>query len=174
MLSVNKCGIGLVVNKGVRINKPKRISLGKRVYLDRNSSIYIDKINAQEPTLKIGNNVLIGAYTSIGCSNEVIIEDNVLFAPHVHVTDRNHAFEDISRPINIQPAISPGPVFIGAETWLGYGVQVMPNVHIGKHCVIAAGSIVTKDIPDYCVAAGIPAKIIKKYNFETSEWEKQI
>ena len=95
-----------------------------------------------------------------------------MFAPHVHVTDRNHTYEDISIPISRQPAVSDGPVLIGRETWLGYGVQVMPNVRIGRHCVIAAGSIVTKNIPDYSVAVGIPAKVIKKYNFETSQWEK--
>lgn len=55
---------------------------------------------------------------------------------------------------------------------VGFGVQVMPGVTIGRHCVIAAGSIVTKDIPDYCVAVGAPAKVVKKYNVETKKWEK--
>ncbi|WP_317259024.1 DapH/DapD/GlmU-related protein [Parabacteroides sp. AD58] len=61
---------------------------------------------------------------------------------------------------------------MGDESWLGYGSQIMLGVTIGKHCVIAAGTIVTKDIPDYSIAVGMPAKIIKQYNFETSKWEK--
>lgn len=63
-------------------------------------------------------------------------------------------------------------MFIGKESWLGYGVQVMPNVKIGKHCVIAAGSIVTRNIPDFSVAVGIPAKVIKKFNLESQKWKK--
>lgn len=171
-LQFKECGVGLIAKPGVRVNKPKQVSLGKRVCLDRQSSIFLNQISGKRPIVRIGNNVLIGAYSSIGCSNEVVIEDDVMFAPHVHVTDRNHTYEDISIPISRQPAVSDGPVLIGRETWLGYGVQVMPNVRIGRHCVIAAGSIVTKNIPDYSVAVGIPAKVIKKYNFETSRWEK--
>lgn len=173
MLRLKKCGLGLRVRHGVRINVPSRVVIGKRCVLDRYASIHINAINPDTvPSLVIGDNVLIGTYSSIGCSNEIVIEDNVLLAPHVHLTDRNHSFEDVTLPINRQPAVSPGPIHIGADSWLGYGVQVMPNVRIGRHCVVAAGSVVTKDIPDYSVAAGIPAKIKKKYNFETSQWEK--
>ena len=70
------------------MNKPKQVSLGKRVCLDRQSSIFLNQISGKRPIVRIGNNVLIGAYSSIGCSNEVVIEDDVMFAPHVHVTDR--------------------------------------------------------------------------------------
>lgn len=171
-LRLKQCGLGLIAKKGVRINKPKQVCIGKRVSLDLYSSIHLNQISAKVPVVKIGDNVLIGAYSSIGCSNEVIIGDDVMLAPHVHITDRNHIYEDIDIPINTQPAFSPGSVIIGKETWLGYGTQIMPNVKIGKHCIVAAGSIVTKDIPDYSVVAGIPAKIIKKYNFKTLKWEK--
>lgn len=170
---LRSCGLGLIVRKGVRINVPCRVSIGKMCVLDRYSSIHVNAIDKKMiPSLSIGDNVLIGAYSSIGCSNEIIIEDNVMFAPHVHITDRNHSYDDVTKPINRQPAISPGKVVVGAGSWLGYGVQIMPKVKIGKHCVVAAGSVVTRDIPDYSVAVGIPAKVIKKYNFQTSQWEK--
>lgn len=61
-------------------------------------------------------------------------------------------------------------VRIGEGSWLGTNVVVVGNVHIGKHCVIGANSVVTKDIPDYTVAAGIPCKVIKRYDFERKEW----
>lgn len=171
-IKTKKCGYGLIARKGSSINKPSWVTLGNCVCLDSYTSLFLNKISDKEPEIIIGDNVLIGNYSIIGCSNKVVIEDNVLFGPHVHITDRNHTFEDITLPIRKQPAYSPGPVVIGKGSWLGHSVQVMPNVKIGKHCVIAAGSIVTKDIPDFTVAAGIPAKIIKQYNFETSQWEK--
>lgn len=173
MFRLRKCGFGLTVRKGARINAPHWVTMGERCVLNQYASIHLNQIDAKiTPSCVIGTNVRIGAYTSIGCSNEIIIEDNVGIAPYVHITDRNHGFEDVSIPIYRQPATSPGKVIIGADSWLGYGVQVMPNVKIGKHCVIAAGSVVTKDVPCFCVAAGVPAKIIKRYNFETSAWEK--
>ena len=63
-------------------------------------------------------------------------------------------------------------IIIDEGTWLGTKVTVVGKVHIGKHCIIGANSVVTKDIPDYCVVAGIPARIIKRYNFSTQQWEK--
>ena len=96
----------------------------------------------------------------------------MLFAPHVHISDRNHGFEDIHTPISRQKVTSNGPVVIGAETWLGFGCQVMSGVKIGRHCVIAAGAVVVKDVPDYCVVGGNPARILKQYNLMTNKWEK--
>ena len=61
---------------------------------------------------------------------------------------------------------------IGEGSWLGTKVTVVGNVHIGKHCVIGANSVVTKNIPDYSIAVGIPARVVKQYNFETKCWER--
>ena len=161
-----------MIQRSVSINKPKQVSFGKFVRIDRGSSFFLNKISEKTPKIIIGNSVLIGPYCTLGCSNEIIIEDNVMLGPHVHITDRNHTFEDVTLPINKQPAISMGPVIIKSGSWLGYGCQIMPNVTVGKHCVVGAGAIVTRDIPNYSVVVGMPARIIKKYNFETSQWEK--
>lgn len=61
---------------------------------------------------------------------------------------------------------------VGDDTWIGTNVVIAGNIHVGKHCVIGANSVVTKDIPDYSVAAGIPAKVIKRYDFDKGEWIK--
>jgi acetyltransferase-like isoleucine patch superfamily enzyme len=66
----------------------------------------------------------------------------------------------------------PGPVIIEDEVWIGNGACILPNVTIGKHSIIGSNAVVTKDIPPYCVAAGVPAKIIKQYNPQTEKWEK--
>ena len=114
----------------------------------------------------------MGKYNDFGCSNKIIIGNDVITAPFVHITDRDHSYEDITVPIMYQSANSKGAVVIKDGTWLGFGVQIMSGVTIGKQSVIAAGSIVTKDIPDYCVAVGNPARVIKKYNLDTQKWEK--
>ena len=65
-----------------------------------------------------------------------------------------------------------GGVSIGDDTWIGTNVVIVGTVEIGKHCVIGANRVVTHDIPDYCVAAGSPCKVLKRYNMVTREWEK--
>jgi acetyltransferase-like isoleucine patch superfamily enzyme len=84
----------------------------------------------------------------------------------------NHNYEDIALPISDQ-GVTTSPITIEDETWLGANCVVLPGVTIGKHCVIAAGSIVTKDIPPYSVAAGNPARVLKQYNPETKFWERK-
>ena len=75
-------------------------------------------------------------------------------------------------PITVQPLISKGGVEIGDHCWLGFGCEILSGVNIGKHSIIAARAVVTKDVPSYSIVAGNPAKIVKKYNFVTKEWEK--
>ena len=72
----------------------------------------------------------------------------------------------------MQSITTKGPVIIGSGSWLGFGCQVMSGVRIGKNCVVSAGAVVVKDIPDYSVVGGVPAKILKRYNFERHSWEK--
>ena len=88
------------------------------------------------------------------------------------ITDHNHGMNPtISGGYSSQPLIV-GMVRVDDGAWIGRGVCILPNVIIGKHSVIGAGSIVTHDIPEYSMAAGNPAKVIKKYNKLTCEWEK--
>ena len=96
----------------------------------------------------------------------------VLFAGYVHVTDHSHGYEDINMPISKQPLISKGPVIIEDECWLGFSCEILSGVHIGRHSIIAARAVVTKDVPPYSIVAGNPARIVKKYNFETNKWER--
>ena len=159
--------------KNVRIVNPQYVDMGGQVFIDDDVELCVNQtMPGVTPKLLIGNRVHFGKMNRIGCDNKIVIEDDVLFAPHVHISDRNHGFEDIHTPISRQKVTSKGPVVIGAETWLGFGCQVMSGVKIGRHCVIAAGTIVVKDVPDYSVVGGYPAKILKKYNQITNKWEK--
>lgn len=159
--------------KNVRIVNPQYVDMGGQVFIDDDVELCVNQtMPGVTPKLLIGNRAHFGKMNRIGCDNRIIIEDDVLFAPHVHISDRNHGFEDIHTPISQQKVISKGEVVIGTETWLGFGCQVMSGVKIGRHCVIAAGAIVVKDVPDYCVVGGNPAKILKKFNQINNKWEK--
>ena len=163
----------VIFGKRVRIVNFRYIDMGGQIFLDDDVELCVNKtMEDVTPQLVIGNRVHFGKMNRIGCDNKIVIEDDVLFAPHVHISDRNHGFEDIHIPISRQKVTSKGPVVIGAETWLGFGCQVMSGVKIGRHCVIAAGAVVVKDVPDYCLVGGNPAIILKQYNLMTNKWEK--
>ena len=81
----------------------------------------------------------------------------------MYITDQNHGYEDVSRPIS-QQSQPERAVVIGDGSWLGYGAVVLPGVTIGKHVVIGANAVVTQDIPDYSVAVGSPARVIRRHD----------
>ena len=124
------------------------------------------------PKIIIGDGTWIGKHSSIAAIDCVKIGEHVLFAGYVHITDHSHGYEDITRPISPQPLISKGPVVIEDDCWLGFSCEILSGVHIGKHSIVAARAVVTKDVPPYSIVAGNPARIIKHYNFETQRWEK--
>ena len=125
-------------------------------------------------SLRIGANSEIGGYSVIASHFNIVIEDGVLTGPHVFIADYNHEYRNPQIPVYLQGEMAPkdSHVFIGRGSWIGTNVVIVGKVHIGRQCVIGANSVVTKDIPDYCVAAGIPCRIIRRYDFNKSEWVK--
>jgi acetyltransferase-like isoleucine patch superfamily enzyme len=119
--------------------------------------------------------VCIGESSFIGMSNVVIgpvnIGNHIIFAQHVVVSGLNHEYENPDLPI-YQQAVSTALITVEDECWIGANVVITAGVTIGKHSVVAAGSVVTKSIPPYSIAVGSPARVIKRYNFETKVWEK--
>jgi len=119
--------------------------------------------------------VIIGDRTKIGLSNTIIgpvtIGNDIRLAQNITLSGLNHNYTDVNLPIHAQ-GVSTAPIVIEDETWIGANVVVLAGVTIGKHCIIAAGSVVTKDVPPYSVAVGNPARVLKKYNPETKNWEK--
>lgn len=153
-----------IVNRGC-------IKVGSNVIVRPSTCIYA---NEKKSIVCLSEGVEIGNHSTISSINEVIFEKDVLTGPHVFVSDHNHDYRSVDLPVSKQGIIASknSKVIIGEGSWLGTNVVVVGNVRIGKHCVIGANSVVTKDIPDYSVAAGIPAKVIKKYDFEKDEWVK--
>lgn len=124
------------------------------------------------PSIIFEDGVIVGDHLTIFGGATVRVGKNSIFAGNVTLISENHGMDPESEtPYHAQP-LSTGDVIIGEGCWLGQNVCVLPNVTIGKKCVIATSSVVTHDIPDYCIAAGIPAKIVKRYNFSTNRWDK--
>jgi lipopolysaccharide O-acetyltransferase len=125
------------------------------------------------PMLSFGNNCQVNDYVHIGCVESIEIGDDVLIASKVFITDHNHGdlnnISDFILPPSNRDIISK-PVKIGNRTWLGESVQVLSGVTIGEGCIIGAGSVVTKNIPDYSVAVGNPAKVIRRFDLSKKCW----
>ena len=128
------------------------------------------------PRIVVGKHVRASQFVHIAATCLVEIGDHVLFGSKVIVTDHNHGqySREHSSP-DVPPAQRPldsnRRVTIGRNVWLGDGVVVTPGSSIGEGCVIGANSVVIGNIPSYTVAAGAPAKVLKKFNFETKEWK---
>lgn len=154
----------------------ENIDLGDNLILGNYANLYtinFDLITKQYPNLKIGKNIYIGHHVSIHCMNDIELEDNVVLSDYIYISDVSHGFK-MTDNISImkQPWISHGKVKIGNGTFLGHGVKIMPNIILGKNCIVASGSIVTKSFEDYSLIGGSPAKLLKKYCFETKSWKK--
>lgn len=114
-----------------------------------------------DPVVRIGDRCLIGRGSGIVGHLAIDIGDDVWTGHHVYITDQNHGYADLDLPIS-QQSQPEQPVTIGAGSWIGHGTVVLPGARIGKHVVIGANSVVTGEIPDYCVAVGAPARVIKR------------
>ena len=167
-------GYGTIVKKQLIIRNRRRIYLGKNVILFPNSRIELIAQYAGKdfkPKLIIGDNSQIHQNCHIICADCIKIGNNVIIVSNVTITDIIHPYDDPAMPINKQ-AIKTQPVFIGDQSYLYNNVVILPGTYIGKHCTIGANSLVKGEIPDYSVAVGNPAKVIKQYNFDTKRWEK--
>ena len=117
--------------------------------------------------------VVIGDRTRIGLGNTLIgpvsIGNDVRLAQNIVLSGLNHNYEDVSQPIHAQ-GVSTSPIVVEDETWIGANTVVVAGVTIGKHSIVAGGSVVTKDVPPYSVVVGNPARVVKTYNPDSGEW----
>lgn len=126
-----------------------------------------------EPTIVIEDNCSIGYASIISGKNRVHLERNILIGQHVVIQDHNHAYEDIETPIIEQGITEGGRIRIGEGSWIGHGAAVICSrgeLTIGRHCVVSANSVVMRSMPDYSVAFGMPATVIRQYDPETRTW----
>lgn len=177
-----KCRV-LLLGKSVRISFKKNISIGNKVFIgdfcnlsglsigglvigDHTSIssfcriVCSTDISSPGIGITIGRNVGIGEFSSLGGSGGLYIGDNTIIAQYFSAHPENHMFDDINKPIRFQGA-KRDPIKIGSGCWIGAKVTVLAGVTIGNNCVIGAGAVVTTDIPDYTIAVGNPARVVK-------------
>jgi acetyltransferase-like isoleucine patch superfamily enzyme len=173
-LGFKKFGKDSIIKYPYRIWNKRHIEIGSGTFVAEHSFFAVSTIvNSQNftPCLRIGSDVHIGSNVIIGCIHQVIIEDHVLMADRVFISDHIHDFQNTKVPVLDQPLRSKGSILIKTGSYIGVNAVILPGVQIGKNAVIGASSVVTKSVPDYSVVAGVPAKIIKKYNFRTKKWK---
>ena len=167
-----KCIIGkkATICKYVRfiLRKKGTINIGLSSTLCRSSKIVIDG-----GELLIGNNTCIGENCIFNCFETIIIGDNVVTADNINFITNTHNYKDISKPINEQGG-EARPIIVGDGSWIGINSTILDGTVIGKNCVVGAHSLVKGSFPDYCVIAGAPAKIIKRYNEQNKLWIREI
>ncbi|MDC1753711.1 acyltransferase [Bacteroides uniformis] len=151
-----------------RIFNPKYIYIGKNCLI--NDKVWLAS-SGNGSKLIIGNRVRIGRFSEIFAIQSITIEEGVVMAENTYISDNTHSFDDVNIPIRDQEVIPLNNVVVGSGTWIGRNACIM-GCKIGRNCVIGAFSFVKKDIPDYCVVVGNPARIVKRYNPQSGQWEK--
>lgn len=145
------------IGKGCSLKGKKNIQLATDVTIRPSVQIW-----SGGGTVKIGKGSEIGERCRISITNSLEIGDKVLLSPNVYITDCDHEYRNIDIPVIDQGIVQKGQkVLIGDGSYIGINSVIVGNVKIGKHCVIGANSVVTKDVPDYCVVVGSPARVIK-------------
>ena len=128
-----------------------------------------------------GGGILLGSRTDVGerCrfNGDVVVGEAVLFGPDSYISSVDHRFVNTELSVLDQGCYSPNKnghaaLRIGDGSWIGCHCAIIGDVHIGKHCVVGANSVVTRDVPDFCVVAGTPARIIKHFDNNTGVWER--
>lgn len=151
----------------LRIGDSSEIHIGKGSSIGAFTVIDISSLgnNSASSRLEIGENTYIGELNNIRAAGGVIrIGDDCLISQNISIVAANHNYAS-GVPINKQPwSIEKNFIEIGNDVWIGSGAIVLPGVKIGNGCVIAAGAVVTKDLPENIIAAGVPARVINKRN----------
>ena len=177
---LGRAGRNVTFGAGVVLRHPRKITIGDNVVVD--DGCVLDAKGSDNRGIVLGNGVFLGRNTILNCKNgDITLEDNVnvgsnvtvfsasdvrvgadnLIAAYCYLVGGTHNFSDPGVPVLHQGRTSSG-IRVGPGGWLGAHVTVFDGVRIGRHAVIGAGSVVNRDVPDYAVAAGVPAKVLKK------------
>lgn len=165
-------GSGSEIKSLYVLENPENIFIGSKVIIGEHAWLSANPLTGSKVCrLQIDSGADIGGNVHIYCTKKIIIEKKVLIAEKVFIADNQHGYVDVNKPIMDQPIVQLSEVIIKEGAWIGENVCIS-GASVGRNSVIGANSVVVKDIPDYCVAVGAPAKIIKRYSFEKNEWLK--
>ncbi len=133
---------------------------------------WADPPQAFEPKLVLKSGCFVNNGCQISCIDRVTIGENVMLAEYCFIADNNHSHEDPDRAIKHQPLRSAGELVIGDGSWIGANCCVIGAVRIGRHCVVGANSVVNTDLPDFSLAVGAPARVVRRYDPASRTWAK--
>lgn len=155
-LRLNKSGPRLSIGRFVEFSSPHNISFGNEIYIVDGAVL-----RADEGQIIIGNKFALNGNARIvaDCGGKIIIGNSVMVGPNTIIRASNHKYESAAIDIWLQGQTGE-TIIIGDDVWIAANVVILPGVKIGSHSVIAAGAVVTKDVPEYSVVAGIPARVI--------------
>jgi serine acetyltransferase len=158
-------GSCLAYPQGVIFNE-RWIHIGAGTVVGPYASITAGMAPGQEmpwdPIVRIGDRCVIGRGSHIVGHASIDIGDDIQTGPYVYITDQNHSYEDPFQPVGRQWPVE-APVRIGSGSWLGANAIVLPGSMLGEHVVVAAGAVVHGEVPDRCVVAGVPARVVKRW-----------
>ncbi len=162
-----RIGLFCYIGKPIYINGFKRLHIGNKVRIYPSARIEA----MQGGKVIIENDVSIGQGLHLISAEKVLIGERSTLSANVFITDVDHEYEFIDKNIMEQPLIKSSTI-IGANCFIGYGAVLRAGTKLGKQCIVGANSVVKGEFPDYCVIAGNPAKVIKKYNEGSKKWER--
>jgi acetyltransferase-like isoleucine patch superfamily enzyme len=162
-------GRGAYIVRPFRIDGRNDIAIGENTFFQRGAWLYCGGVNNRQASLSVGDGCVFGYNNHITAVGNVVIGNHVLTANNVYISDNTHSYEDIGTPIINQPVQFKGAVEIGDGCWIGENACII-GARVGKNSVIGANAVVTSDIPDYAVAVGIPAQIIRRFDTNLNRW----
>ncbi len=155
----------------VRLDNPKHISLGG-ASIGRGVWLYAMTSDSAgrryDPRLSIGSGTSVGDYCHITCAHSVRIGSKVLMTQGVLITDAVHCYDDVEKPV-ISQGLAVSSTSVGDGSWIGNHAAVI-GCHVGRNCVIGANAVVKRDVPDFCVVVGAPARIVRRYDPGQGLW----
>jgi acetyltransferase-like isoleucine patch superfamily enzyme len=138
-------------------------------HVSMSAGMWPGQVMERDPVIRIGERCNIGRGSCIVGHLSIDIGDDVTTGPYVYITDQNHVYADVTLPIGRQFPTEDA-VVIGPGCWLGTGAIVLPGARIGRNVAVAAGSVVRGDVPDFCVVAGAPARVVRRH-IDDEGWE---
>jgi len=170
-----KLGHGVYIDQGAYLHAcPHGIEIGEDTIIMHGAVLHVYNFRGlPHAGIKIGCNSLIGEYSVIRGQGGVEIGDRVYTSPFTQIIAVNHVFDDPSRPF-VDQGITAEGIVIEDDVWLGAGAVITDGVRVGQGAVVAAGAVVTRDVPPYTVVGGVPARIIKKIESNSTEPEREI
>ena len=150
-----------VIQLPVRLRGAARIAVGSGVFVGSGSWLQIEGDESGDVALSICDGTSIAGNCVLSAASSVRIGRHVLVARNVYIADHTHAFDDVRRPVLEQGIARVGAVEIGDGAWLGENVVIGPGVRIGRGAVVGANSVVLTDVPDFGVAVGAPARVVR-------------